>query len=183
MKQANRHHHLASMVAAGLLGICSMTLQASESAVFTVSATVMDYCTISTTPLDFGNYDPIDVNYYDDLLSSSVLTVQCTVDTAASITLSGGQNYGFGGLPDRYMTSGEPVGGESVGAKDLSTALAYQLYADAGMTQEWGDDPSTSVDHIGTGSAVELTVHGRIPGGQNVPATSYQDTVVATISF
>ncbi|MFM6073490.1 MAG: spore coat protein U domain-containing protein, partial [Dolichospermum sp.] len=39
------------------------------------------------------------------------------------------------------------------------------------------------VSHTGTGNASNITVYGRIGRGQNVPAGSYTDTVVATVTF
>jgi spore coat protein U-like protein len=41
----------------------------------------------------------------------------------------------------------------------------------------------TGVAHTGTGSATAITVYGQMAAGQNVPAGSYADTVVATVSF
>ena len=47
----------------------------------------------------------------------------------------------------------------------------------------WGGTAASDVPHTGTGTETSLTVYGRIPAGQNVPAGSYSDTVVATVTF
>jgi len=68
---------------------------------------------------------------------------------------------------------------------DGSNTLEYNLYTDAGRTTVWGDGTASSVTAAGTGSGAQqsLTVYGRIPASQSVPAGSYSDTVTATINF
>jgi spore coat protein U-like protein len=61
--------------------------------------------------------------------------------------------------------------------------LTYGLYSDAGRATVWGNSATTDVEHTGTGTLTAITVYGRIPSGQNVPAASYSDTVVATVTF
>ena len=63
-----------------------------------------------------------------------------------------------------------------------SATLNYQLYSDAARTTVWGDDTyGNSVSTSGTD--VDLSVYGRIPGQQNVPAGSYSDVLTITISY
>ena len=61
--------------------------------------------------------------------------------------------------------------------------LSYQLYSDNGYSTVWGNTAGTSVAHTGTGTQTALTVYGSIAAGQSVPAGSYSDTVVATVTF
>jgi spore coat protein U-like protein len=60
--------------------------------------------------------------------------------------------------------------------------LAYELYSDDTNTTVWGADTAGLVVPQ-TGSAVNTTVYGVIPAGQNVGIGNYTDTVVATIEF
>lgn len=61
--------------------------------------------------------------------------------------------------------------------------LSYSLFSDTERTTVWGDGATVDVGSAGTGSAVDHTVYGRVASGQNVPAGSYADTVVATVTF
>lgn len=69
-----------------------------------------------------------------------------------------------------------------------SYALNYNLYLDNAYTQIWGDGTGGSVsksDTIGglLGSSLTYTVYGRLPGGQNVGAGAYTDTVFVTVIY
>lgn len=173
----------ALFTAIALSGVISIQSQAAESAVMVVNATVNDNCTIETSSLDFGSYDPISANAEAALTGTGAVIVMCTMDTAATVTLSGGLNPGDSAT-ERYMTTGDlrPAAGNSPDGEFQDT-LAYDLYSDAAMTQPWGDDLSNGVDHVGIGNEIELIVYGRVPGAQNVAASQYYDTVVATVTF
>lgn len=65
--------------------------------------------------------------------------------------------------------------------------LAYDLFLDAARTVVWGDG-SAGTGRYGPvvppeGEEVSATVHGLIPGGQNVGVGTYADTVVVTLTF
>ena len=138
-----------------------------------VTASVSSNCTISTAATAFGAYDPIVTNATAPLSGSGTVTVTCTHSAATAITLGQGANPATGSTdatPQRRMLAG-------------SSYLSYSLYSDAGATTVWGNTPQSGLGHTGTGTATNLTVHGRVPAGQNVPAGSYTDTVVATITF
>lgn len=69
-----------------------------------------------------------------------------------------------------------------------SSHLNYNLYLDGAYTQIWGDGTGGSVtksDSIGglLGSSLNYTVYGRLPGGQNVPAGAYADTIFVTVIY
>lgn len=61
--------------------------------------------------------------------------------------------------------------------------LSYALYQDTGRTTVWGNTGGTGVANTGTGTQNALTVYGAVAAGQAVPAGSYSDTVVATVTF
>ena len=63
--------------------------------------------------------------------------------------------------------------------------IAYQLYLDSARSQVWGDGATGAV-HGGTGTGANqaITVYGRVPAGQPLPAGGvYRDTVTATIVY
>lgn len=146
---------------------------ATETANLEVSADVIDNCLISTSPLDFGNYDPVGVNFAAPLDSTGGVSITCTLDAAVAITLGQGLN------PDGASTDAAPLRQMS----DGSTELAYNLYTDVAGGTVWGNDASSDVPDTGTGVAENFTVFGRVAPGQNVPAGAYVDTVVATVTF
>jgi spore coat protein U-like protein len=130
-------------------------------------------CTISAGALAFGAYDPVSANASSPKDGTATLTVTCTSGSTGNITLDQGDNANTGStdaVPLRRMING-------------SNHLAYYLYQDSERTTVWGNTTATDVAHLGTGSSASVTVYGQIPGGQNVPAAAYTDTVTATITF
>lgn len=134
---------------------------ASDS--FNVTATVVTNCQIQTpNTLAFGNYDPLSATPTD---GSTTFQVRCTKGTSAWVGLNDGLNG------TRFMASG-------------TNLLDYELYQDSARTTVWGNTSATGVAYNATNNGwFTLTVYGRIPAGQDVPAGSYLDTVTATINF
>ncbi len=126
-------------------------------------------CTITGAAVAFGVYDPAAATAD----TSGTLSIHCDGSFSAKLSLGKGAGQGASYAAGRRMTLG---GGNAV--------LIYNLYADAARTRVLGD---------GTPGSVTLTISGnkdktqaiwaRIPGGQTVPAGTYADTVVATISY
>ena len=140
-----------------------------------VSATVTANCVLSASPLAFGSYDGVSANATRDLDGVGFVSVTCTNGSAATITLGQGANPYTGdgstdAAPQRRMNSG-------------SYFLSYALYQDAARTTVWGNTAETGVSSTGTGSSNEISVFGRMVANQSVPAGSYLDTVVATVTF
>lgn len=148
---------------------------ATDTANLGVSATVSASCAISTTAaLDFGAYDPAVANASADLDGSGTISVTCTSGAPVAITLGQGANADTGSTdaaPARRMGDGG------------TNYLSYTLYSDSGRSTIWGNDATVDIETTGTGTAEAHTVYGRVAGGQNVPAGSYSDTVVATVTF
>ena len=154
----------------------------STPANLAVSASVTANCTISTSAVAFGAYDPVSANASSALNGSGSVTVACTKGSAPSITLDLGANPS--GAQRNMLVTG---GGADV--------LAYQLYQPPSTT------PSTACSFPGsqvwgtTGGAIftptaptsktgrTYNVCGTVAAGQDVAVGSYQDTVVATVNF
>ena len=137
-----------------------------------VGAAVENTCTISTTPVVFGTYD-VTVNSAADIDTTGGVIVTCTSGATTTVTLGQGTNPGTGSAaatPVRLMASG-------------TNRLSYQLYSDSAGGTVWGNTGLTGVAHLGDGTATTLTVYGRVFQGQNPPAGTYADTVLATVTF
>lgn len=142
----------------------------TATANLSVSATVSVNCTVSAGTLAFGSYDPVVANASADLDASGTFTVACTKGSAGvTIDLGQGTNYSSG----RRMAAS-------------SNYLTYQLYSDSGRTTVWGSTSSGATVALSaptSKAATTHTVYGRVASGQDLPAGSYSDTVVATVNF
>lgn len=172
-------HKRQFLVCAFTLGAVSLpcfeAFAGTQNANLAISATIAADCTISTTPVAFGTYDPIVTNLTSPLDATGTVTTTCTSGATPWVGLGQGSNPGGGSsdaVPVRQMTSGG------------SNYLAYALYQQTGRTTTWGNTSGSAPSSpAGNGSAQVLTVYARIPGGQNVPTGTYTDTVVATVNF
>lgn len=164
---------LASAVLVAIAAASGSAVAGTATSNLPVSATVSANCTIDASGgVAFGAYDPIVTNKSTALTATGTVSTTCTNGSSATITLDQGANAGTGSTaaaPLRRMLAG------------TSNYLSYQLYSDSAMTTVF--DGATGVGVTGTGAAVSTSVYGSVAAGQNVPAGSYADTVVATVTF
>ncbi len=122
-------------------------------------------CTVSTSGLNFGNYDVFST-LNDDI--TATINVNCPSGTPYSIWLSSGS----GTYSSRILSSG-------------ARSLAYNLYLDPTRLSIWGDGSAGTgiFSGTGTGSNVATPVYGRIPAGQNAWVGNYTDLVTVTVNF
>jgi spore coat protein U-like protein len=143
---------------------------ATATANLNVSANVAVNCTVTAGTLAFGSYDPVVTHSSANLDASGTFTVACTRGASGvTIDLGQGMHYASG---RRMDASG--------------TYLAFELYSDSGRSSVWGSTSGGAAVAVSAPSSkdpVTYTVYGRVPGGQDVPAGSYSDTVVATVNF
>jgi spore coat protein U-like protein len=173
MKMSARMLTVAGATALALGAVSGTQAASPQTADLNVTATVSANCTISTTAVAFGEYDPVVTNAATPVSATGKVSVTCTTGAPATITLGQGPDPGASSTdaaPVRRMKSG-------------SNYLSYNLYSENTYTTVWGNDASSDVDNTGTGANQDLTVYGRIPAGQNVPTGNYSDIVVATITF
>jgi|SRR3954462_6840864 spore coat protein U-like protein len=178
-----------ALAVAGTVGAFAGNAAAAGSAPanLTVQASVASSCTIATSALNFGAYDPIGANASADKAGSGTVTVTCTKN-APAVTISMG-------LGSHAAASVRNMLGATNG-----DSLQYELYHPSAATPTaacgtppttvWGTaagalfSPSTT---WGAGAPKVFNVCGLIPQAQNVSSTSagesYQDTVVATVNF
>lgn len=136
-------------------------LAASTSTTFTVSATVVASCSVSASNLAFGSYTGT-----ANVDQTSTISVTCTNGTDYSVALNDGANAS--GSTRRMVNGG-------------TNYLTYEMYSNAGRTTVW--NAASPVAGTGNGSAQSITLYGRVPSGQNVPAGSYSDTVQVTVTY
>jgi spore coat protein U-like protein len=153
----------------GVLLMTSNLSAASATANLSVTASVANNCTISTSTVAFGAYDPVVTNASSPLAGSGGVTIACTKSATATIGLGLGSNPN---ATTRRMANG-------------SNYLTYELYKESGHTNVWGN---SGVDLYTPAAAPSFaprtfTVYGEVAAGQDVPAGSYSDTVVATVNF
>ncbi|QHI98831.1 fimbrial major subunit CsuA/B family protein [Xylophilus rhododendri] len=120
-------------------------------------------CSVSSSGLSFGPYDPFAPGALD---GAGDIAVQCDADTAYSIALGPG--------------SGSYAARQMPGA---GTALAYNLFVAASRLAVWGDGSAGTSLVSGSVAGAHYTVYGRIPAAQNVPAGAYADQLVITVSY
>lgn len=150
------------------LGMPLTAQAATTTTTFPVTATVQTACSVTANPLAFGNYDPTSTTALD---ATTTLSVLCTVGTAFTVGLNAGTASGAT-VTTRRMTNG-------------ASTLNYALYREAGRTNNWGNTPGTDTPPATTAPVgpASITVYGRVPAGQNVPAGGYADTITVTVNY
>jgi spore coat protein U-like protein len=121
-------------------------------------------CTVSPQAVAFGGYDAL-----SSAPTDGVGTIRVGCDAAANFTVGLSAGNG-GGQGSRAMQGGQ-------------RALQYDLYADPSRSSPWGDGSGLGGPVSAGGTDTDLTVYGRIPARQNVPAGTYSDVIVVTVSF
>jgi spore coat protein U-like protein len=149
--------------AAALAMLASAAPVSADSTTFQVSATVARVCTISATNISI-TYDPVVTHASAAALGTGTVTVACTRGETYRVSLDNGVNYAAG----RRMQLGA-----------TGQYLNYALYQPDDATT-W-DTTNQYSDTAATRDAVALTVHARVPGGQDPIVGTYTDTVVADI--
>jgi spore coat protein U-like protein len=153
--------HIARIVRIALVTIAMLAAPAIAEAQLGLN------CSISTTPVAFGDYNVLAAA---PKTTTGTVTVQCTLGVSVVVTLSRGSAPTF---TPRTMRNGAEI-------------LEYNLYREAAYQNVWGDGTGGTQSHSALLTLlvpVTVTVYGRVPAGQNVAAGSYGDSVVATIIF
>jgi spore coat protein U-like protein len=125
-------------------------------------------CTVSTTAVDFGAYDPYSTA---PLLGQGSIQYRC-FGSVRAIRVSISQ--GTAGSFNRYLSGS-------------GTRLYYNLYLDAAQQTIWGDGSGGSQPLTQTGIASNVayvaTIYARIPPLQNVGLGVYSDGLVTTVDW
>lgn len=151
----------------------------------TAAQALLATCTVSTTPLVFGVYQPVTFAgkiSSADKTSMAAITVDCSgLLQLGSYTLSlGAGNYGPGDrISTRYMNN----------STQSSDNMAFNVYTDATYATVWGNGVIGSLINgsapliLGQNSQTH-TAYGKIPAGQsNMKAGNYADTLNITLTY
>ena len=124
-------------------------------------------CTIDSSGLEFGVYDPLDPAPLD---ATGGITYTCSAHIVVAIAMTSGT----GGSFERAMAGG-------------ADTLAYNLYLDSARTKVWGDGALGTTTYVDLdppiNSAVGLPVYGRIPARQSVSEGRYTDNLTVVMVF
>ena len=164
---------------AGLLFVLASAMTqawaSTQTTSFSVTASVINDCIINSTNIAFGTYDP---TVATAVTAAGAVTAKCTKGDVVSVALGQGANPASGStatVPARQMISG-------------SNLLPYHIYIASTGTTEWGTGTvgtntppaQTSVSVL---TALSFPTNGSLPAGTDVPAGSYTDTVIATVTY
>jgi spore coat protein U-like protein len=148
---------------------------------FTAQASINSNCSISTSAVGFGNYDPIVANKATSLNAVGSVTIACVKGTAPTISLGLGNNASGSARRMKDAVSGD--------------VLSYELYqppsnaAGAACTFPgsvvWGTAGANLFTATSAPSMVarSYNVCGTVSAGQNPTVGTYNDTVNATVNF
>jgi spore coat protein U-like protein len=170
MRHTIRTATVLGLVGGLTLAAGSLVNAANATATLTTNASVGNNCTITTSPVAFGAYDPVVANASANLDGSGTLTVACTKGATSTIGLDLGGNASGGA---RRLSNGS------------GAFLTYEFYQDSGRQTLWGNAGGALVSLSAAPSkdGRALTVYGRIPSNQDVPSGTYSDTATATVNF
>ena len=158
----------AAPLLAALVALAALSARAeSRFTTLLVRSAVTSNCRIAVSDLSFGAYDPIVTHAGSNLDAAALLTVTCTKGIAVNVLMDDGSHEVAG---VRRMASG---------AQNIS----YALYRDASRSSRWERGNVLALRAEGVFTPTTLSVYGRIPAGQVVPAGAYSDTVTATVDF
>lgn len=147
---------------------------------FTGAAAAAGSCTVSTTGLAFGAYQPLTFagkRVSADVTSDATVSVVCTaITTGGSYSITLGPSPQGNSIVPRYLAR---AGG--------GPGMAFNVYLDAGFLSVWGDG-FTGAAITGTLPAGDSTrqyvVFGRVPAGQNaLMVGNYSASMTMTITY
>ena len=152
---------------------CYGSAFAATQSTMTNTVTISSSCSIST--LGFTTtYDPVGINASAGQSAIASVTTTCTLLSQPVVTLGQGANA------SASSTDAAPIRRLSNG----STFLNYGLFQDAVHTSIWGNTTTTSPVAVpATGIATPIIIYANIPSGQAAKASTYTDTVIATVTF
>lgn len=135
---------------------------------FTPTATVINSCYLSTTPVNFGSATSLG----SALTASGGINIACTMSDSYTIKLNAGSTSGAS-LTDRRMQG------------PGSNVAHYQLYTSGSHASIWGDGTAGTSTVTGTGNATQqsYTVYGQVQSQATPAPGSYSDTITVTVTY
>lgn len=135
---------------------------------------VVCLCTVSTTSLSFGTYNPSlgAAKAATATVNANCVSVSVPMNATVDLSLSAGTS---GTASGRQMANG-------------AARLNYNIYQDSAYATIWGNGSNggqlqtMTIANLLTFNATR-TAYGRIPVNQYVKAGAYSDSVVVTFTF
>jgi spore coat protein U-like protein len=165
-------------------GLCAASLAAWAgvgTSTFAAVAFVRANCSVSTTPLAFGRYDPIGANRSRALEAQAAITVACVKGTAPTIALGPGSHSSGGARRMQRLEQGDYLGYElyKPGSNAAGAGCAFP------STDVWGALASGVFTATSAPSKLprSYNVCGSVHAGQNPLVGTYADVVIATVNF
>jgi spore coat protein U-like protein len=122
----------------------------------------------SSNTMDFLSYDTIAAGALGGTVG---VTVRCTKGASVSIGIDTGAHAGAVVGSTRAMANG-------------ANSLGYDFYQNATYTTLWTTSGLGLYSYVAAdNSPATVTIYGRVPAGQDVPAGTYQDTVQVTVNY
>ncbi|MEO0063013.1 MAG: hypothetical protein RLZZ08_1573 [Pseudomonadota bacterium] len=164
----------ASAIFTGALLLAALAFSAPASAGtvrgdLAVSAEVVSGCTVTAAPMNFG----VVAGLTGRVRTTAAIQLRCAPRINYTVQIDRGLNS-----QGRQRRMLNPVG--------IGGFLQYNIYQDAGYSQEWDDRGGGRrvTGNSGTTGRVALTAYGEIPSLAGLAASgTYSDTVVVTIQF
>jgi spore coat protein U-like protein len=150
--------------------LAAMSAEATGSATFNVTATVVQTCQVSASDLAFGGINVVQNTETD---AQTSITLTCGSGVTYNVGLDAGQGSGAT-TTTRVMTN---TGGPGT--------LNYTLWQDQNHLTNWGNNsPVDTYPSTGTGSQQTLNVYGVVPAGQqSTPYGSYADVITVDVYY
>lgn len=163
-----------ALAAAAVLAVgAAPAFAATATSNFSVTASVTNNCTIASTTLAFGAYDPLVAHASTPLDAAGAVDITCTKGSATTIGLSAGSHSANASGTTRAMSNG--AGGY----------LSYEIYQNAGRSALWGNSGTDLfTPPVAPSKATRsFPTFGRVPAGQDPDTGAYTDTITATVNF
>lgn len=151
----------------------SLKMMLSLLLVFCAAKSFAFNCSVSTTPVNFINYDVFSPS---PGYSTGIVLITCNAPAQNPLTVNISINSGGSGtFNPRQMR-----------AATGSDRLNYYLFTDASRTVIWGDGTSgtSTVTNLVTKNVPwNATIFGMLPPRQNLSAGNYRDTLLVTVNW
>lgn len=145
-------------------------------------------CSVASGTVAFGGYDPVIANLSAPLDAAGTFSYTCRCTGSAMLCRF---------FPPTIAVQIDLSTGQSLSYAERQTALVgsptdrlgYNLYLDSARTTVWGDGNGGTGHYTATlsvprrGVTTNLSVYGRITGGQDVPPGSYADQITITMTY
>lgn len=155
----------AGLIALAALAMPQAALAGEASAVMAVSLTVEESCSVSASPMNFAMQSDDGANGQ----AQSDIALSCTPGTQFEVAIDSGTNAQ--GDARRLI---DPATG---------AAVNYEIYADAGRSQVWGDGASTVGGDSGATGQRTITAYGEVRRNGRIAPGTYSDMVVVSVNF